>query len=127
MESEEQEVWRLGTANAIVTRRGETLRTRVQGVVTAAVYESLNLRLAAEPAPFRELVLDHDALHVVTCRSAAEAAVRGSPRSARGRPLPTLVLVPLTRLAWGLEFALLMTRAGLLHSAAPLSRWPATA
>lgn len=126
MESEREEtIWPLGgTACAIVTRRGKTLRTRLQGVVTAPVYEALHRRLAGEHAPFRELVLDHDALQVVTCRSAVEAAMRGTPKGARKREHPTVVLVPLTKLAWGLEFALLMTRAGLLHAASPLSRLP---
>lgn len=114
----EVEHWPLGSALAIVHRGAQTLRVRLQGVVTTMVFEAVHLRLAAERTARRELVLDHDAMMVLTCRSAAEAAVRGS------RPDDGLVHVgvPCTKLLWAHEFCWLMTREGRQRVAFVLER-----
>lgn len=108
------ETWPLGTAIAMVERTDNALRVRLQGVVTAMTFESVHVHLAHEMAARRELVLDHDAVLAVTCRSAVEASVRATPA---GRTALVHVGVPRTRMAWALEYSLLMTRCGL-------ARWP---
>lgn len=107
----EEEHWPLGSALAIVHRGAQTLRVRLQGVVTTMVFEAVHLRLAAERAARRELVLDHDAMMVLTCRSAVEAAARGS----RHDDGIMHIGVPCTKLLWAHQFCLLMTRAGQLR------------
>lgn len=116
----EVEHWPLGSALAIVHRSAQTLRVRLQGVVTAMVFEALHLRLGRERAARRELVIDHDALVVTTCRSAVDAALRGT---AADDGLVHLG-VPCTKLAWALEYCLLMTRAGQQRVAFVLERLP---
>ena len=116
----EQEQWPLGSALAIVHRSAKTLRVRLQGVVTAMVFEALHMRLSAERIERRELVFDHDALMAVTCRSAVEAALRGTPADDG----LVHVGVPCTKLAWALEYCLLMTRAGQQRVAFVLERLP---
>lgn len=116
-----EEQWALGSAIALVQRHRATVRVRLQGVVTAMVFEMVHLRLAREQANRRELVIDHDALLVLTCRSAVEAALRGTPSGAQGL---VHVGVPCTKLGWALEFSLLMTRAGQPRVAFVLERWP---
>ncbi len=115
----QQHTWSLGTALAIIDRGNGALRVRVQGVVTAMAFEALHLRLATESATRRELLLDHDALLVMTCRSAVDAALRGTPAGHGGL---VHVGVPLTRLAWALEHCLLMTRQGQPRMAFALDR-----
>lgn len=117
----EEEKWHLGSALAIVHRSAQTLRVRLQGVVTAMVFEALHLRLAAERADRRELVLDHDAMVVMTGRSAVEAALRGS---SAGQAQLLHIGVPCTKLAWALEHCLLMTREGQHRLAFVLERLP---
>ena len=117
----DEEQWSLGTAVAIVNRSTQTLRVRLQGVVTAMVFEALLQRLAGERAVRRELVLDHDAMLVMTCRSAVDAALRGTP--ADGAEM-LYVGVPCTKLAWALEHCLLMTREGQPRLPFVLERWP---
>ena len=115
----EKETWSLGTALAIIERGADRLRVRLQGVVTAMVYEALHLRLAKEARARCELVLDHDALLVMTCRSAVEAALRGTPA---GHDRMVHLLVPSNRLEWALRHALLMTREGQRRGASMLER-----
>ena len=117
----EQETWSLGTALAIIERDADRVRVRLQGWVTAMAYEALHLRLALERVDEVELQLDHDALLMLTARSAVESALRGSLAS--GGPLVHLV-VPGTRLVWALEHALLMTRAGQRRTARVMERAP---
>jgi len=119
----EQEQWPLGTALAIVHRNAHTLRVRLQGVVTAMVLEALHLRLAAERFDRRELVFDHDAMMALTCRSAVEATLRGS---AIGDSDLVHVGVPCTKLAWALQYCLLMTREGQPRVAFVLDRMAST-
>lgn len=116
----EEEKWPLGSALAIVYRSAQTLRVRLQGVVTAMVFEAVHLRLAGERAGRIELVLDHDAMMVLTCRSAVEASLRGT--CAHDGLLH--IGVPCTKLAWALEYCLLMTRAGQHRTAFVLERVP---
>lgn len=118
-----EERWPLGsTALAIVTRSERAVRVRLQGVITAMAFEAVHLRLAGERAARRELVLDHDALVVVTCRSAVEAALRGT---SAGRGDMLHVVVPYTKLAWAEKFSRLMSEAGQLCEACVIERWPA--
>lgn len=120
-----EERWPLGSAAlAIVTRGERVLRVRLQGVITAMAFEAVHLRLAGERAGRRELVLDHDALVVVTCRSAVEAALRGTP-AGRGDVLH--VVVPSTKLPWAEKFCRLMAEAGQPCAAGVIDRWPAEA
>lgn len=116
----EHEQWPLGSALAIVHRSAQTLRVRLQGVITAMAFEALHLRLSGERTDRRELVLDHDAMMVLTCRSAVEAALRGS----RADDRLVYVGVPCTKLVWALEFCLLMTREGQQRVAFVLERMP---
>ena len=117
-----EEQWQLGSALAIIERGGGTLRVRLQGLVTAMVIEAAHLRMAGERVARRELVLDHDAMLVLTPRSAAEAALRGTPAGGLGS---VHIGVPSTRLAWALEHSLVMTQAGQRRTVSALDRWPA--
>ena len=115
----DKELWHLGSALAIVHRSAQTLQVRLQGVVTAMAFEAVHLRLASERATRRDLVIDHDAMMVLTCRSAAEAALRGS---AIGPAELLHIGVPCTKLAWALEHCLLMTHEGQPRVAFVLDR-----
>lgn len=106
------ERWALDSAVATVHRTEKAVRVRLKGLVTALAIEAAHLRLHAERAERRELVIDGDALMAVTCRSAAEAGLRGTP-AVGGRPL--YIGVPLKRLNWALEFCLLLNHEGLLR------------
>lgn len=111
----DNEEWSLGCATATVNRDARKVTISLRGLVTAPGYEALHLRLARERALERVLVLGREALIVMTCRSAVEAAVRGTP--ARHSAGMTMIGVPRHRLEWALRHCLLMTREGLYRVA----------
>lgn len=117
----EQEEWQCWSARASVLRTMGCTVVDVRGVVTAAAFEALHLRLAAERANSALLILDWPALLALTGISAVEAATRGTP-GRRARALPITLLVPAARLKWAREFCNVMTGLGACRSVAPLER-----
>ena len=113
------QTWPLGTALAIIQSGAGRVCVRVQGVVTAMAYEALHLQLARETSAQREIVLDHDALLVMTPISAVDAAVRGTPARAGGL---VLVGVPGTRFSWAVDHCQRLSQLGLARQAYVLDR-----
>lgn len=116
----QQEEWFFGTAVAAVFRDDGAIVVRLRGAVTAMVFEALHMRLGREPAALRRtLVLGDDAMLLVTCISAAEASIRGTPRNFAGLQ-PIVIAVPAARMTWGKQQCDLVRRFGLCRSAACL-------
>lgn len=114
---EEQEVWQLGPAEAVVTVAGAPLQVRLRGVVTARVCESLFARLWRMPGAWRAVTIDDGVLMAVTCKSAAMAASRGAPvRAARARAL-VVICTSQRRLPWAVRFCAYLTSEGLTCAA----------
>lgn len=111
----EQEEWRLCGATVAVEREGGAVKMVLCGVVTPGAYELLHARLAQERCQRRTLEIDDSALLVMTCRSAVEAAVRGTPALHTGVEHMVVLIVRPQRLFWALQHAALMAAEGLLR------------
>jgi hypothetical protein len=111
----EQEKWALGSARATVNRCRTGARITLTGIVTARAYEELHARLATEPPGRLVLIVDDSAVFVVTCKSAVEAAVRGTPAARIGAAHAVFICVPPWRVPWALLHCVLMAEEGLIR------------
>lgn len=106
--------WPLGPARAFVRRDGDEVTVDVRGIVTAQAYEVLNFRLALErPAARRTLFLGRMAVLAVTCISAVEATVRGTPIAQGGSRFPVFIGVHRARLPWAVEHCQRLGQEGI--------------
>jgi len=115
----DEEIWPLQSALAIVRREPGGLVVRLQGALTAPAYEALHLRMAAVKVDLVRLVIDYDALLLMTPRSALEAATRGTPAARSPR---VLIEVPAPRLPWAQDHCRRLAQLGLHRQARVLER-----
>lgn len=123
---DKNETWALGTATAAIEREAGQLNVVLRGIVTAAAYEALHVRIERERPPQRRhairLVIDDDVLLVATPKSLAQAAGRGTPADRTGPAFIITVAVPSWRLRWAVLHCLLLTGDGLLRSVELIDR-----
>lgn len=114
----DQQAWYLGPAAATVTTGEDSITVVVRGVLTAPVFEALHLRLAAVRAKRQAVILDESVLVAVTCCSATEAALRGSPAYLARE---VAIGVPMFRMPWARRHCRLMSAVGLPRRAFALA------
>lgn len=112
------EEWSLGSATATVEVHADRLRVTLHGLITAAAYEALHIRLGQMPAKRRVLEIGEDALIVASAKSLAQAAARGTPLRQIGPGHVILITAQAWRAGWVFEHCALMTAEGLYRAAA---------
>jgi hypothetical protein len=112
---EEEERWALGPAVAAVSRGQDCIVVRLSGVLTAHSYEQLHKRLASERCARRVIEIPDAVIFAVTCKSAVEAALRGTRANQVGIEHVIMISVSTWRLPWAVRHCALMAEEGLLR------------
>lgn len=107
------EVWALGSASAAVERKHD-VQVTLSGIVTARAYEDLHLRMSREKGRIW-LTIDDAALLTMTCKSAAEAAVRGTSAVRVGPANVIVIRVGSWRQSWAVDHCAWLASEGLFR------------
>lgn len=109
------QVWSLGTATGVVNRERDNLVVDLCGVLTAAAYEALHLRLARSRCRRKTILFADGVLLVATAKSLAEAAVRGTPVRQIGPEHAIMLRVRRWRFAWACDHCAFLMADGLIR------------